>query len=193
MDTEDWVSITEAANRLTATGDVVDRSTLSRYLKQHGEALQVRPDGKSNLVEFGALAAHRRENIRLRPISDVPMVHGKKMAPPRFQGSQSESVARKALADAEWREMDLAKRRGQLTLVDEVDRGGRDAIALMQSAFEQAVEAEAASLALKYAWDERTIRVALKTFARRGIEVFNREVLKRIEEMRRGEGVGDPD
>lgn len=36
---EDWVSITEAAKRLTASGDAVERSTLSRYITQHSECV----------------------------------------------------------------------------------------------------------------------------------------------------------
>ena len=44
---EEWVSITDAAKRLSAAGDVVDRSTLSRYVSQHAEALPTRREGKS--------------------------------------------------------------------------------------------------------------------------------------------------
>jgi hypothetical protein len=186
---EDWISITEAAARLTAAGDPVDRSTLSRYLKQHAEALPLRPAGKSNLVEFAALLAHRGENIRLRSLpTDIRPAPGRSHADPgapRFPGSQSNGAARKANADAELREMDLAERRGQLTVVSEVDQAGRDTIALMQSAFERAIETEAATLAMKYGWDERTVRLALKTFSRRGLEVFNRELLERLDALRR--------
>lgn len=189
---EDWISITEAAARLTARGDAVDRSTLSRYLKQHSEALALRPSGKSNLVEFGALLEHRQANIRLRPIAAAPT-----SAPPsaarggmpaqRFAGSQSDGAARKAQADAELREMDLAERRKELTLVAEVDQAGRDAVVLMQSAFERAVESEAATLSLKYGWDERTVRLALKNFIKSGLSVFNREILIRLDAARREE------
>jgi len=187
---EDWISITEAAARLTAAGDPVDRSTLSRYLKQHAEALPLRPDGKSNLVDFEKLAAHRAENIRLRTgqaAMRVPAA-GRSYPDPglaRFSGSQVNGAARKANADAELREMDLAERRGQLTPVSEVDQAGRDAIALMQSAFDRAIETEAATLAMKYKWDERTVRLALKTFSKRGLEVFNREILDRLDAIRR--------
>lgn len=189
---EEWISITEAAARLTARGDAVDRSTLSRYLKQHSEALALRPSGKSNLVEFGALLEHRQANVRLRPIaaqpSATPAAAGRAGAPaPRFAGSQSDGAARKAQADAELREMDLAERRKELTLVAEVDQAGRDAVVLMQSAFERAVEAEAATLSLKYGWDERTVRLALKNFIRSGLGVFNREILIRLDAARREE------
>lgn len=185
----DWISITEAAARLTASGDRVDRSTLSRYLKQHAEALPKRPDGKANLVEFEALAAHRSENIRIRamPAEVRPAAPGRLAAPAatRFAGSQSDGAARKAQADAAIREMDLAERLSKTTLVSEVDRAGRDAIALMQAAFDRAYEGEAASLSLKYGWDERMVRVALKAFARVGTDIFNREIMKRIDAMKR--------
>lgn len=187
MDGE-WLSITDAAARLTALGDRVDRSTLSRYLKQHAEALPKRPDGKTNLVEIGAVMAHRAENIRIRAMPSeirppAAARSGPHAEPPRFAGSQADGAARKAQADASLRELDLAKRLGQTTLVSEVDQAGREAVALMQSAFDRALDSEAATLSVKYGWDERTVRIALKGFARRGLDTFNREILKRIDEM----------
>lgn len=169
------VSITVAAERLTAAGDAVDRSTLSRYLKQHAKALPLQADGKANLVDYDLLAAH--------------WTPGRPMA--RFAGSQSDGVARKVQAEAEIKEMDLALRRKQLTPVAEVDRGARDAIALMQSAFDRAIDAEA-TLSIKYGWDERTVRIALKAFARHGLEVFHGEILKMMDVLRRGEETGEP-
>jgi hypothetical protein len=197
--TEEWISITDAAARLSAVGDRVDRSTLSRYLKQHAEALPLKADGKSNLVEFGALVAHRSENIRIRTEAAPLFVQRPGASasapkpsapPPRFKGTQSDGSARKAQAEAELKEMDLAERRHELTIVAEVDQGGRDAIALMQSAFERAIETEAAGLSLKYGWDERMARLALKGFAREGLSVFNREILKRLDGMRRQSETG---
>ncbi len=194
---EEWVSITEAAARLTQAGDKIDRSSLSRYLKQHSEALPLKADGKSNLVDFVALIAHRSENVRLKtPVASLPDFGRAGQAPAphmmssRFKGTQSDGAARKAQAEAELKEMDLAERRGELTIVSEVDQGGRDAIALMQSAFERAIETEAANLSLKYGWDERMARLALKGFAREGLSVFNREILKRLDGMRRQSEAG---
>lgn len=189
MDDGEWISITDAAARLSAAGDSVDRSTLSRYLKQHSEALPLRPDGKSNLVEFGALAAHRAENVRLR--KPAPALLSSSAAPigqPRhFAGTQSEGAARKMQAEAEMREMDLAERRGELTLVAEVDKGARDAVALMQSAFDRAIDSEAAAASVKYGWDERIARLVLKGFARKGTEVFHREVLQKLDAIDRAD------
>ena len=193
---EDWISITEAATRLTTAGDRVDRSTLSRYLKQHAEALPLKPDGKSNLVDFVALSAHRAENIRIRTVQNAapetvlsrsePTAPGK-----RFPGTQSDGAARKAQADAELREMDLAVRRKELTPLAEVDQAGRDAVAMMQSAFERAIEAEAQTLSLKYGWDERITRLALKNFATAGLAVFNRQILEKLDAMARRKDAGE--
>lgn len=189
---EEWISITDAARRLSEMGDVVDRSTLSRYLKQHVEALPLRPQGKVNLVEFYTLLAHRGENIRLRRPTGPAAASRRAAARPRFEGTQLDGASRKvaadalrAQADAELREMDLALRRRQLTPVAEVDQAGRDAIAMMQNAFERAIETEAQAASLKYGWDERLLRITLKHFARGGLTVFNRLVLERLAEMQR--------
>jgi hypothetical protein len=199
MDEGEWLSITVAAERLTAAGDAVDRSTLSRYVKQHSEALPQRREGKSNLVEFAALAAHRVENVRLRkPVPSFsstasPTGPSAQQTMRLFPGSQSDGAARKAQADAGIRELDLAERVGELTIVSEVDKSGRDAIALMQSAFERAIEGEASAASVKYGWDERIARIVLKAFARKGVEVFHTEVLKYLDAINRVEMAGGQD
>lgn len=197
----EWISITEAAARLTNAGDPVDRSTLSRYLTQYSEALPTRREGRSNLVEFGTLEAHRADNIRLRRPTPVTKAAGAQRGhirqPSRIAGSQSDGLARKVNAEAEIKEMDLAERRGNLTPTSEVDQAGRDAIALMLAAFDRAVETEAATLSVRYGWEERVTRIALKTFAKRGLEIFNREIRERLDGKRReafaddGDSAGD--
>lgn len=195
---EEWISITDAASRLTEAGDRIDRSSLSRYLQQHSEALPLRPNGRSNLVEYGALVAHRGENIRIRPLSLPTQPAGSSRQAGNAGGTlptrtQSDGAARKAQADAELREMDLAERRKELTPVQEVDQAGRDAVSMMMSAFERAIETEAQSLSLKYGWEERVVRLALKTFSKSGLSVFNRLVLEKLDNMRRREDAGDVD
>lgn len=186
------LTITEAAARLTEGGEKIDRSTLSRYLKQHAEAGLVDP--KTGYVDLARLVEHRGENIRLRgraPTSTQPaMLPNSPSANSRF--TQNDAAARDRMAVAEMREMDLAERRKELTPVAEVDQSGRDAVALMMSAFERAIETEAAALSLKYGWDERTVRLSLKEFSRLGLSVFNREVLRRLDAMRRDADAGLP-
>jgi hypothetical protein len=187
---DEWISTTEAAARLTAAGDKIDRSSLSRYLKQHSEAVPTKRVGRQNLVDFPTLKAHRSENIRvLSPVAEpmAPVGSGTSS----FKGSQADGAARKAQADAELREMDLAERRGELTIVAEVDRAGREAVVLMRTAFERAVETEAADLAVKYGWDERTARIALKAFSRTGLDVFHQEIMTRLDMIRRRKEGGE--
>lgn len=194
MSEGEWVSISEAAQRLTAMGDQIERSTLSRYIKQHGEAIDVREDGKARLVEFNNLASHRGENIRIRPVAPVSRtgtVQGAVRAATRFAGTQSDGAARKAQADAELREMDLAERKKTLTHVAEVDQAGRDAVGDMLSAFERAVETVAADASVKYGFDERTTRTMLKAFVRVGLDDFNKTILGRIEAMQQQDDAMD--
>ena len=183
------VSITEAAALLTAAGDAVERSTLSRYIAQHSEALPLVRAGKSNLIDFELLCAHRSENVRL---PRMPPASPAASGASRFPRSQSDGAARKAQADAEMKEMDLAVRRKILTPVAEVDAAAREAVALMQSAFERSIETEAASAALKYGWEERTVRLVLKSFAARGLDSFHREALALIDSMKASPGDGAP-
>jgi len=89
--------------------------------------------------------------------------------------------------------MDLAERRKELTPYAEVDQAGRDAVAMMQSAFERAIETEASTLSLKYGWEERVVRLALKNFSKTGLAVFNRQILEKLDAMRRREDAGDND
>lgn len=184
----EFVTITEAAARLTESGEKIDRSTLSRYLKQHAEAGIMNAEG---LVNLDALIEHRSENIRLRGRSSLSTARPTPPAPDRgARITQNDAAARDRMAVAEMREMDLAERRKELTPVSEVDQGGRDAIALMASAFERAIDTEASALSLKYGWDERALRLALKEFGRLGLKVFNREVLARLDAMRRDAEAG---
>lgn len=189
---EEWISITDAAKRLTAAGDLVDRSTLSRYVSQHAEALPTTREGKSNLIEFGTLAQHRAENIRLqqprRPVEPPPAAAPD--AGPR-PPTQISAAARDKEAAAALRELELARELRQITSVREVADAAQTAIVRMRGAFERAVEGEAASLALRNGWDERKVRLALKTFAQSGLETFHREMLERIDAMQRADDAGE--
>lgn len=188
-----WVSITDAAQRLTALGRPIDRSTLSRYIAQHGEALPTRRDGRATLVEFHALCAHRGENIRVtdaapaavEPAASAAGLRGRETK--RFGGSQVDGAARKAMAQAEMAELDLAERRQQLAPTAEVEQAGHDAIALMNASFERAIETEADKVSARYGWDTRIVRSVLKRFARVGTEAFHREMLSRVDDLRRRE------
>jgi len=190
----DWISITEAAKRLSSDGDQVDRSTLSRYVTQHAEALPTRREGKSNLVDFRLLAQHRSENVRLQLPSRPNIVGELALSKqPIANISRGNAAARDKEAVAQMRELDLAARLGKVTSISEVADAGQSAVVMMRNAFERAVESEAAALALKYGWDERVVRVSLKSFANVGVDVFHRELLTQLDKRRRAQDAGDDD
>ncbi|WDQ98176.1 hypothetical protein PSC71_13155 [Devosia sp. J2-20] len=190
----DWISITEAAKRLSSDGDQVDRSTLSRYVTQHAEALPTRREGKSNLVDFRVLAQHRSENVRLQLPSRPNIVGDLALSKqPIANISRGNAAARDKEAVAQMRELDLAERLGRVTSTSEVADAGQSAVVMMRNAFERAVESEAAALALKYGWDERVVRVSLKSFANVGVDVFHRELLTQLDKRRRAQDAGDDD
>ena len=194
MANAEWISITDAAKLLCAAGDLVDRSTLSRYVSQHAEALPTRREGKSNLIEFAVLAQHRADNVRLQMAprrAEAEPTPERPADPNRL--TQANASARDKEAVAQMRELDLAERLGRVTSVTEVADAGQSALVMMRNAFERAVESEAAALSLKYGWDERVVRVSLKSFANVGIDVFHRELLTRLDSRRRAIDAGDDD
>lgn len=180
---DDWISISDAALRLSDGGDIISRPALSRYLKQHAEALPLKPAGKSNLVEFGALVAHRGENIRIRAMPNELRPADARRPVRRFEGSQADGNAVKAQFDGKIRALEYAKLVKDVVPVREVDNAARDALALMKAAFDRSYQNAAETLSGKYGWDERTVRVALKYFAGIGLGVFHKEIVKRIDEL----------
>jgi hypothetical protein len=59
-----WVSVAEAARLLSASGDKIDASNVSRYLARF-PAIPTRKDGKFRMVNLDALLAHRAENVQV--------------------------------------------------------------------------------------------------------------------------------
>lgn len=185
---EEWISVSEAARRLTAAGDRVTQSSLARYLENYSDALITRRESKLRLVEYNALLRHRSENIRIEAARGA--------GPKRVDLVPSR---RKVMAEAELKEMDLAQRRGHLVIAAEVDEAARNALAVMKAGFDRAIEPEAASLSVRYGWDERALRLGLKAFIASGLDHFHREMLKLLDDIRagapgsRGEAVRDDD
>lgn len=184
-----WVTLTEAWSRLNKCGDVISLSALSRYVQQHAEAIPSRRNAYERsaplMVMWDDLRIHRQENIRVLAPQGQDTAHTPPESPAtkgrRFVGTQADAAARKVNAEAEIKELDLALRRGELVPRAEVDRAARDAVALMLSAFERAIDTAAASAALKYGWDERQVRLVLKSHVKEGQGVFHRELLTRLE------------
>lgn len=65
------ISIQKCADQLTAGGDTVSRSALSRYIKDHGIATVKR--GREKLVDFQTVKDHRDRNVMRKIMKGEPM------------------------------------------------------------------------------------------------------------------------
>ncbi|WP_375308394.1 hypothetical protein WI560_13500 [Bradyrhizobium sp. A11] len=159
-DSTGLVSITEAATLLTADGDPIDRSTLSRYVSRWAVALSPAKLGRETVVDYEKLKLHRAENIRLdaKPLAKAV--------------TKSDSQARKLDADARLRELDLAEREGKITLRSEVAEAAQVAIAELRAALDAAVNDAAEQIGHAVASEPRLIRPALRKMVAKGFEAF---------------------
>ena len=169
------VSIARCAELLTAAGDTIERSALSRYCDTHG--LKVGRQGRATLVDFEAVREHRSSNYT-REVMSGQAVHGES---PRPSAVVTPIPARddpqRGLKEIQYRNAlrDEAERDGHLTPTGEVDAGAADAIAAMRAAFAQAASEAADKLAadLHLPADQvRTIRSHMKRYGRVGQERF---------------------
>ncbi len=165
----DEISLTDAAARLNQLGDPVDRSTLSRYVAKHSDALPTRRDGKSTLVSFSALQLHRRQNVRIdqhQPPAPAPMA--------RMVPNRNDATAAKLDVETKLRELDLAQRTGLLVLTAEIDEAARDAVTRLKTSFERAISETAEQIAAKLGGEARLVRPLLKEMVRNGLDDFAR-------------------
>jgi hypothetical protein len=160
-----FVSVTKAAELLSAAGDHVDRTSLSRYVKSHADALRPERQGRETIVDYEALAAHRRENIRLsdaKPFAD--------------DRSKADEAKGKLRVDRQLRELDLAERQGALTIVTEVEAAARDAVSAMSNAFALAVNEVAEKFAASLGTEARLVRPHLRDLEKKAIDNFARSL-----------------
>jgi hypothetical protein len=103
----DWCSQSEAAQRLSADGEAVSQQQISRYLQRYPEIPRREANnGQPMLVDFAALAAHRRQNIAVQEA---------KAAKNAGDGDEaSELRLRERRANAEKAELELARARDEL-------------------------------------------------------------------------------
>jgi hypothetical protein len=178
------VTIAEASRLLTAVGDVVERSTLSRYVDEYAAALpkQKLAGQRGTFVDVHALATHRSDNVRLS-ISDavrsalrsaLPEVGGDLPPPPAVPVSasaflrepslpgQSAAQARKLNAEAEKREIELAVMKRALVPVSDIARAADTAVGDMSAAFESTLSHQSDVLASRLGCTKAEARAALR-------------------------------
>jgi hypothetical protein len=158
--TQELVSLTEAAARLATMGDKVDRSTLSRYVANYADALNPTRRGRETVVDFARLREHRGQNVRL---------DAKPFVPAR---SRSDSQARKVDAEAQLRELEVARELAKVTPVGEVAEGAHTAIAAMRAAFDLAINDTAELIGQRLAVEPRLVRPHLRHLAAKALAAF---------------------
>lgn len=180
------VSISKCAVLLTAAGDRIDRSALSRYCDAHG--LKLAQLGKAVLVDFASVRAHRAENLQ-REVMSGQAVPSPQAAPVLAAASANQVVS----SMPEHRELkavalrhalrEEAKEEGLLTETAEAEAGAAEAIVQMRSAFaaERTVLAEkmVARLGLKPE-HVRPIRDFLRQYDRLGQTRFAQVMAKAL-------------
>ncbi len=158
----EMVSLSKAAELLTAAGDAVDRTSLSRYVSRHADALAPVQQGRSTLVDLALLKRHRKENIRLT--SDAKPFDG-------VRSKVDESKA-KIRVDRQIRELELGQRQKALTLVSEVQAAGTAAVAAMRSAYALAINDTSEALALALGSEARLVRPHLRKMETAALDAF---------------------
>lgn len=160
------ISISEAAQRLG-----LERSTLSRYVKQHADALAPQKSGRETLVDFDALKAHRDENIRLAEAAPA--------ARARHPGGRNDEQAMRTRVQRQIGELDLADRLRLTVPRAEVEDAGVAAVSAMRNAFDLSLEGAAESIGALTRTEPRLIRPALRQLCARALDAFVRQLQER--------------
>ena len=181
------VSIAECARRLAKIGDPVERSALSRYCDSHN--LKIGSGSRPKVVfedVVKARSSYQREVMSGRPGPDLT-ASPQNPAPIRAENTniadpadqmlhRNDPSRRKKAAEADKAEIELAKTRGELVAMAEVDAGMADAIAQMRQSLEAGLSDSADQLAAELRLppeDARTIKTHMKAFVREAQAKFS--------------------
>jgi hypothetical protein len=160
------VSLTRAAELLTEAGDVVERSTLSRYIAKHADALNPARQGRETVINFEALAQHRKENIRLAVAPST-----KPYAQVR---ARSDEAAANLRAQRRLRELELGRQEGLLILKSDAEEAAHSAVSALRSALALALNDTADVIASVTGSEVRLVRPHLRAFEKKGLDQFVR-------------------
>jgi hypothetical protein len=166
------VNLRRAREMLAESGDVVDQSTLSRYVTKYADVLDPQRDGRETTVDFETLAKHRAENIS-RASSAAPS-----SSPSTTSTSVSKGRAHEASlnirAQRQIRELELASRLGELTPTREVRAAAAEAMSALRNSFALTLNDTASAIANAFNLEPRLIRPYLKAHEKNGLEAFAR-------------------
>lgn len=182
LENDAWCSQSEAARRLTLAGDDVSQQQLSRYLDTWPEIPRKGGEnGQAMLVDFTALAEHRRQNIRVQEAKEKPEAD---------DAAGAELRLRERRANAELREFELAKARGEVIARATVQRGVQAAAVALEQTMRATRHARAERL--EAATDTRAKVIALEEQDRALQQAFA-EALSRLAAQESGDDNDDFD
>jgi hypothetical protein len=162
------VNLKRARELLSERGDVVDQSTLSRYVSKYADDLDPQKDGRETTVDFETLIEHRAENLRAAATpSSSPA------SAPVSKGRANEA-ALNIRAQRQMRELDIAERTGALTPTRDVQAAAAEAMSALRNAFALALNDSAAVIADVCGVEPRIVRPHLKAFEKLGLDAFAR-------------------
>lgn len=192
------VSVARCAELLTAAGDKIDRSALSRYCDTH--ALKGAKVGREVQVDFEAVRDHRANNytrsvmsgealtaepvaeaapLPVTPLTVAAQAEASSGAPPVRLDEHRQLKAIQVRRELR----EEAAEEGRLADVSEIDAGAAEAIVEMRAAFAEvranAAEALAAELGIPPE-KVRNIRAALKRYDRVGQDRFATRVSRAL-------------
>ena len=167
------VNLRRAREMLAESGDVVDQSTLSRYIAKYADDLDPQRDGRETTIDFETLALHRRENITPAATA-APSSSPASIASTSIAKGRAHEASLNIRAQRQIRELELASRLGELTPTREVRAAAAEATSALRNAFALALNDSAAALAHAFNLEPRLVRPFLKTFEKNGLEAFAR-------------------
>jgi hypothetical protein len=178
------VSLKRARELLAERGDLVEQSTLSRYVAKYADALDPQRDGRETTVDFETLAKHRRENVnRAEPGSPAT-------TSPSIQRGRADEAALNIRAQRQMRELEIAERIGALTPTREVRSAAVEALSALRNAFALSLNDSASALANAFNLEPRLVRPYLKAFEKNGLDAFARALIEKdlVAEIERDKG-----
>jgi hypothetical protein len=167
--TETRVSLTRARELLAESGDMVDQSTLSRYVTKYADALDPQKAGRETTIDFDALVQHRAANInRAAPAPSSSPVSV------AISKGRAHEASLNIRAQRQMRELEIAERTGAVTPTREVRAAAAEAVAAFRNTLALSLNDSAAALASAFNIEPRLVRPYFKKFGEEGLAAFAR-------------------
>ena len=174
------VTVSDAARRLAEMGDQVTLQVLGRYIRTHG--IRTFKNKNRTMLSLAELVSHRRNNPKCpggrnlpamasgRGGDVPPMIEAGYLQPP----SEADGKARKVAAEANLKELELARRQGLLLERSKVEEAAADAIGGMTATLLGQMNVTAEAIAEVTRHEPRFIRPLLRKMVDDAVAEFRK-------------------